>query len=123
MVYGPSTINKPNMPKIAVFPKAFMNALCKDGTMRLDEWIDLAVKLDVQGLEWYAGFLEMQNKKNWGEFRKKVEGYGKSIPMMCCSPDFTHRDAAFRENEIQKQKHWRSEERRVGKEWRCWWSR
>ena len=94
------------MPKIAVFPKAFMNALCKDGTMRLDEWIDLAVKLDVQGLEWYAGFLEMQNKKNWGEFRKKVEGHGKSIPMMCCSPDFTHRDAAFRENEIQKQKHW-----------------
>src|SRR5690554_149629 len=94
------------MPKIAVFPKAFMNALCKDGTMRLDEWIDLAVKLDVQGLEWYAGFLEMQNKKNWGEFRKKVEGHGKSIPMMCCSPDFTHRDAAFRESEIQKQKHW-----------------
>lgn len=94
------------MPKIAVFPKAFMNALCKDGTMRLDEWIDLAVKLDVQGLEWYAGFLEMQDEKNWEGFRKKVEDHGKSIPMMCCSPDFTHPDNAFREAEIQKQKHW-----------------
>lgn len=94
------------MPKIAVFPKAFMHALCKTGTMHLDEWIDLAVQLDVEGLEWYAGFLEMEEKKNWGDFRKKVEDHGKSIPMMCCSPDFTHPDAAFREAEIAKQKHW-----------------
>ena len=94
------------MPKIAVFPKAFMTALCKDGTMRLDEWIDLAVKLDVQGLEWYAGFLEMQEEKNWEGFRQKVEAHGKSIPMMCCSPDFTHPDKAFREAEINKQKFW-----------------
>lgn len=94
------------MPKLAVFPKAFMNALCKDGTMRLNEWIDLAVQLDVQGLEWYAGFIEMQDEKNWEGFRKKVEAYGKTIPMMCCSPDFTHPDRAFREAEIKKQKHW-----------------
>ena len=94
------------MPKIAVFPKAFMTALCKDGTMRLDEWIDLAVRLDVQGLEWYAGFLEMQDEKNWEKFRQKVESHGKSIPMMCCSPDFTHPAPAFRESEIKKQQHW-----------------
>lgn len=35
-----------------------------------------------------------------------VENEGMVIPMMCCSPDFTHRDKAFRENEIQKQKRW-----------------
>jgi sugar phosphate isomerase/epimerase len=28
------------------------------------------------------------------------------IPMMCCSPDFTHPDPSFREAEIAKQKHW-----------------
>jgi sugar phosphate isomerase/epimerase len=94
------------MPKLAVFPKAFMNALCKDGTMRVGEWIELAVKLDVQGLEWYAGFLEMKDKKNWPIFRQMVEDHGKVIPMMCCSPDFTHPDAAFRDNEIEKQKRW-----------------
>ncbi|MEN9950470.1 MAG: hypothetical protein RLY85_1222, partial [Bacteroidota bacterium] len=27
------------MPQLAVFPKAFMHALCKDGTMKLAEWI------------------------------------------------------------------------------------
>ncbi len=94
------------MPQLAVFPKAFMNALCKDGTMRVSEWIDLAVKLDIEGLEWYAGFLEMTDENNWPRFREEVEDKGKSIPMMCCSPDFTHPDAAFRANEIAKQKRW-----------------
>ncbi len=94
------------MPKLAVFPKAYMQALCKDGSMRLTEWIALAVKLDIDGLEWYAGFLEMADKRNWPEFRKQVEGHGKTIPMMCCSPDFTHPDPSFREREIEKQKQW-----------------
>jgi sugar phosphate isomerase/epimerase len=94
------------MPKLAVFPKAYMQALCKDGSMRLAEWIALAVNLDIDGLEWYAGFLEMADKRHWPEFRKQVEGHGKTIPMMCCSPDFTHPDPSFREKEIDKQKHW-----------------
>jgi sugar phosphate isomerase/epimerase len=95
-----------NMPKLAVFPKAYMQALCKDGSMLLAEWIALAVKLDIDGLEWYAGFLEMADRRSWPEFRKQVEGHGKTIPMMCCSPDFTHPDPSFREKEIDKQKHW-----------------
>jgi sugar phosphate isomerase/epimerase len=94
------------MPKLAVFPKAFMQQLCKDGTMKLSEWIELATALDVDGLEWYAGFLEMQDDKNWKGFRQQVEDKGKCIPMMCCSPDFTHPDAAFRAKEIDKQKFW-----------------
>lgn len=94
------------MPKLAAFPKAFMQALCKDGSMKLSEWIGLASKLDVQGLEWYAGFLEMADVRNWAGFRKQVEDLGLVIPMMCCSPDFTHPDAAFREAQIAKQKGW-----------------
>ena len=94
------------MPKLAAFPKAYMQALCKDGTMQLTEWITLASQLNIDGLEWYAGFLEMADKKNWSLFRKLVEDNGKIIPMMCCSPDFTHPDAAFRKKEITKQKEW-----------------
>lgn len=94
------------MPKLAVFPKAFMQALCKDGTMKVSEWINLACKLEIDGLEWYAGFLEMADEKNWEPFRKEVESRGKMIPMLCCSPDFTHPDANFRQKEIQKQLHW-----------------
>ncbi len=94
------------MPQLAAFPKAFMHALCKDGTMMVSEWIELAVKLDIDGLEWYAGFLEMENELNWKQFRRQVEDHGKVIPMMCCSPDFTHPDEKFRANEIVKQKRW-----------------
>jgi len=94
------------MPKLAAFPKAFMQALCKDGTMKVSEWIDLASGLDIDGLEWYAGFLEMADESKWPGFRKQVEDCGKVIPMMCCSPDFTHPDAGFRQKEIAKQKHW-----------------
>ncbi|SFQ55004.1 sugar phosphate isomerase/epimerase family protein [Parafilimonas terrae] len=94
------------MPKLAAFPKAFMQALCKDGTMKVSEWIDLASKLDIDGLEWYAGFLEMNDKRNWPLFRQMVSDKGKVIPMMCCSPDFTHPDKKFRDNEMEKQKVW-----------------
>jgi sugar phosphate isomerase/epimerase len=94
------------MPQLAAFPKAFMQALCKDGSMTVSQWIELAVKLDIDGLEWYAGFLEMENESNWPRFRKQVEDHGKVIPMMCCSPDFTHPDKSFRDKEIAKQKRW-----------------
>lgn len=83
-----------------------MQDLCKTGTMKLAKWIDLATSLEVDGLEWYAGFLEMADNSNWELFRKRVEEKGKEIPMLCCSPDFTHPDKSFRQNEIKKQKHW-----------------
>ena len=94
------------MPKLAAFPKAYMTALCKDGSMTVSEWIQLADTLEVAGLEWYAGFLEMADQSNWPRFREEVEATGRSIPMMCCSPDFTHPDKAFRDAEIKKQKRW-----------------
>lgn len=94
------------MPKLAVFPKAFMHDLCVSGKMTLSEWIGLAAALDIDGLEWYAGFLEMQDERNWPQFRKQVTDKGLQIPMMCCSPDFTHPDPAFRAAQINLQKHW-----------------
>jgi len=94
------------MPKLAVFPKAFMQQLCKDGTMKVSEWIELASGLKVDGIEWYAGFLEMADETNWPIFRKEVEARGKTIPMLCCSPDFAHPEESFRQKEIEKQLRW-----------------
>jgi len=94
------------MPRLSAFPKAYMQALCKDGTMTVSEWIALASTLEVEGLEWYAGFLEMADESNWTRFRREVEATGRVIPMMCCSPDFTHPDQTFRDREIAKQKRW-----------------
>lgn len=94
------------MPQLAVFPKPFMQALCKDGTMSLSEWIEMAATLKVDGLEFYAGFLEMQDRSRWLEFRDLVLQKGMVIPMLCCSPDFTHPDPEFRREQIEKQKFW-----------------
>ena len=74
--------------------------------MTISEWIQLAAELKIEGLEWYAGFLEMAEESNWPGFRKQVEDAGMVIPMVCCSPDFTHPDASFRQQEIEKQKRW-----------------
>jgi sugar phosphate isomerase/epimerase len=94
------------MPQLAAFPKAYMQALCRDGSMRVSEWIELSGRLDLDGLEWYAGFLEMADQRNWARFRMEVEQQGRSIPMLCCSPDFTHPDPLFRKKEIARQKAW-----------------
>jgi sugar phosphate isomerase/epimerase len=94
------------MPRLAAFPKAFMQALCKDGTLRLADWIELAAPLELDGLEWYAGFLEMQERGNCSKFRRAVEARGMVIPMLCCSPDFTHPEAKFRQQQITRQLGW-----------------
>ncbi len=94
------------MPRLAAFPKAFMRPLCKDGSMILREWVDLAAPLGLDGLEYYSGFLELANPAKWADARRTVEGAGLVIPMLCCSPDFSHPDAAFRQQEIEKEKNW-----------------
>lgn len=94
------------MPKLAAFPKAYMQALCKDGSMKLAQWFELAATLPIDGLEFYAGFLEMADESQWPVFRQQVADLGMTIPMLCCSPDFTHPDEAFRNAEIAKQKRW-----------------
>ena len=60
----------------------------------------------MQGFNYRGRFLEMADERNWSRFREEVESHGMVIPMMCCSPDFTHPDPSFREAEIAKQKHW-----------------
>ena len=94
------------MAKLAAFPKAFMRPLCKDGTMTLREWVDLATPLGLDGLEYYSGFLELADPARWAEARRTVETNGLVIPMLCCSPDFSHPDAEFRRREIEKEKTW-----------------
>jgi sugar phosphate isomerase/epimerase len=94
------------MPKLAAFPKAFMRPLCKDGTMTLREWVDLAAPLGLDGLEYYSGMLELADPARWADARRTVEERGLVIPMLCCSPDFSHPDAEFRQAEIEKEKNW-----------------
>ena len=57
------------MPKLAAFPKAWMDPLCIDGSMTLTEWINLSGKLDVDGLEFYSDFLDLKDASRWSDYR------------------------------------------------------
>lgn len=94
------------MPKLAAFPKAFMDELCLSGAMTIRQWIELAATLEVPGLEFYSGFLELRDRPAWRESRQIAADFGMTIPMLCCSPDFTHPDAAFRQRQIEQQIGW-----------------
>ena len=94
------------MPRLAAFPKAFMQQLCKDGSMTLRDWVDLAAPLGLDGLEYYSGMLELADPANWVEARRTVESRGMVIPMLCCSPDFSQPDPELRRREIEKEKTW-----------------
>ncbi len=94
------------MPRLAAFPKAYMDPLCVTGEMTLADWINLAGTIDVDGLEFYSGMLDLADPAKWPEIRQRMEDQQLAMPMMCCSPDFTHPDAAFRNEQIAKEKQW-----------------
>jgi len=93
------------MPKIAAFPKAWLDDLGEGGSMTVAQWIEMSAELDVDGMEFFNAWRDMQDPANWSEFRAMVEDQGRTICMLCCSPDFTHPDETFRQNEIQREKY------------------
>jgi sugar phosphate isomerase/epimerase len=89
--------------RIAVFPKGYMEELT-DGRMTIFEWIEMAGTLGADGLELYPTFLKETNEAYLQKVKEAADKEGLIIPMMCASPDFTHPDAEYREQQIEKMK-------------------
>jgi sugar phosphate isomerase/epimerase len=86
---------------LAAFPKCFLRALVVERTMTVDQWIDLAAdQLDVDGLEFYWGFVPRHDPAELRRLRRKLASRGLAMPMMCVSPDFTVADRAARAAEV-----------------------
>jgi sugar phosphate isomerase/epimerase len=83
-----------------------MQGLCVDGSLPLERWIEMAAELDVDGLEFYSGFLDLREASARPRYRRMAEAHGLAVPMLCCSPDFTHPDPGFRRREVEKEKAW-----------------
>ncbi len=90
-------------PKLAAFPKCYMDELCVDRTMSLADWIEIGATLGVEGLEFYSGFLE-DNEAFLNKTKALLEKYGLQMPMLCCSPDFTEPDPDLLGKEVQREK-------------------
>jgi sugar phosphate isomerase/epimerase len=89
-------------PKIAVFPKCYMDELCVHHTMTLGEWIEIAATLDVDGVEFYSGFIE-DNESFLKDAKASLERHRLQMPMLCCSPDFTQPDPDRLQEEIERE--------------------
>jgi sugar phosphate isomerase/epimerase len=90
-------------PKLAAFPKCFMDQLCIDHSMTLVEWIELAAALGVDGLEFYSGFLR-DDPAFLHQVRNALESHSLAMPMLCCSPDFTQPDVVLLQAEVEREK-------------------
>jgi sugar phosphate isomerase/epimerase len=90
-------------PKLAAFPKCYMDQLCAGRTMTLFEWIELAATLGVDGLEFYSGFLE-DDEPFLRKIKVSLEQHNLAMPMLCCSPDFTHPDPLLLQREIERER-------------------
>src|SRR5438105_5641856 len=67
-------------PKLAAFPKAFMDPLCVTADMSVPQWIDLAATLNIDGLEFYSGFLGLCDPRTWPVYKKRAADKGLTIP-------------------------------------------
>ena len=83
-----------------------MDDLCVTGNMSLRTWVELASQLDIEGLELYAGMIDLGDPATWKATRQAVEDHGLECPMLCCSPDFIHPDAAFRRHQVDLERGW-----------------
>ena len=89
---------------LAAFPKCFLDAMCVEKTMSVEDWIGrVAAELDVDGLEFYWGFTPREDAEI-ARVRRLIEARGLAMPMMCYSPDFTQPDAAARAREVENEK-------------------
>lgn len=89
---------------LAAFPKCFLDQLCVTHEMSVDEWIELAEQLDVDGHEFYWGFTPHEDQGELERIRRLVEDQGRRIVMMCYSSDFTKLSAEARKLEVEEQK-------------------
>jgi len=89
-------------PRLAAFPKCFMDQLCVHHTMTVVEWIELAGTLGVEGLEFYCGFLR-DDPAFLHKVRDVLESHRLAMPMLCCSPDFTQPDPVLLQAEIDRE--------------------
>ncbi len=89
-------------PKLAAFPKCYIDDLCVNQTMTLFDWIEMASTLGVDGLEFYSGFLK-DEPAFLEAVKDRLQKHGLQMPMLCCSPDFTQPDPELLKAEIERE--------------------
>jgi sugar phosphate isomerase/epimerase len=88
--------------QVSAFPKCFIDQIAS-GQMPLLEWIEMAQRLKPEGLEMYERFFPSFENDYLQRVRDSLQIAGFTMPMFCCSPDFTSPDPDKRKREIERE--------------------
>ena len=89
--------------KISAFPKCYLDDIAGGGSMTVFDWIEMAKSLDADGLEMYEGFFSSLDDAYIRQVGEAIAAAGFEMPMLCCSPNFTHPDPDERKKAIERE--------------------
>ncbi len=89
--------------KISAFPKCYLDDIAGDRSMSVFDWIEMAKSLPAAGLEMYEGFFTSLDDSYILEVRDAIADAGFAMPMLCCSPNFTHPDPDERKRAVERE--------------------
>src|SRR5881397_3764210 len=89
--------------RLSAFPKCYLDRIAGDRSMSVFEWITMARALDADGLEMYDGFFTSLEDSYIGRVGEAIAAAGFAMPMLCCSPDFTHPDPDQRKRAVDRE--------------------
>ena len=89
--------------QLAAFPKCYIEQIAGNRTMSVFDWIDMARALDADGLEMYDGFFTSLDDPYIDCVGEAIHQAGFTMPMLCCSPDFTNPDPDGRKRAIDRE--------------------
>src|SRR3712207_2505363 len=89
--------------KLSAFPKCYLDRIAGDRSMSVFDWIEQAKQLDADGLEMYDGFFTSLDPGYLDSVADAIRAAGFAMPMLCCSPDFTHPDPEARKRAVDRE--------------------
>jgi sugar phosphate isomerase/epimerase len=99
---------------ISAFPKCYIDQIAGDRSMSVFEWIEMAKSLDADGLEMYDRFFTSLDPAYLDQVGDALSSAGFAMPMLCCSPDFTHPDPNERNRAVDHEAEMIAVTRRLG---------
>ncbi|MEC7356517.1 MAG: sugar phosphate isomerase/epimerase family protein [Planctomycetota bacterium] len=90
-------------PRISAFPKCYLEEISSHDGMSVFDWIEQARELDADGLEMYEGFFTSLDNDYLDSVKDVILQAGFVMPMLCCSPDFTHPDRDQRQRAVDRE--------------------
>jgi sugar phosphate isomerase/epimerase len=100
--------------RLSAFPKCYLDVIAGSRTMSVFDWIAMARNLDADGLEMYEGFFTSLDPGYLDSVGEAITGAGFAMPMLCCSPDFTHPDPDARKKAVNHEAEMIRVTRRLG---------